>query len=360
MSVSKQLYFSILYLAIVSLGYAQISEIKEIKDLKKVLDSINTMSPKTLVVFDIDDTLLTADQFMGSDKWYDWQTKPVIKDENQKLIPPELRYNKPAIYGMVDMMFELGTMSLTQEDAADIINTIDEQHDVLLLTARSPTSRGATMRELKANGIRFNQNQVADGPKVWKFEYQDRISGKNKVRSVSYIQNVFMVQGADKGKALFDLLGQKQEKYDTVILVDDKDYNLENMKYACAKHQKSFIGFHYTNIDKTITDKNRKDALNAQLIIDALLQAHFPKRYQQLNDHPSNFYVEVIHNGRYYLIGQSEIVTTFFKQHELAYSETKIGAGPNGETVVIQIDKKNPHLQKRLWQTFSEKHLSEK
>ena len=52
--------------------------------------------------------------------------------------------------------------------------------------------------------------------------------------------------------------------------------------------------------------------------------------------------------------------TTFFKQHELAYSETKIGAGPNGETVVIQIDKKNPHLQKRLWQTFSEKHLSEK
>ena len=64
---------------LVSLSASCIAKTKiynHVKDLNFVsqqvkMDDVNKKS--TLVIFDIDDTLLEAKNFVGSGKWYDWQ-----------------------------------------------------------------------------------------------------------------------------------------------------------------------------------------------------------------------------------------------------------------------------------------------
>ncbi len=58
------------------------------------------------------------------------------------------------------------------------------------------------------------------------------------------------------------------------------------------------------------------------------------------------------YKGRIYVIG-NEKTNEAFKQHKhLPYTKTLIGAGPMGETVVFEVDKKDPALAERLVATF--------
>jgi ABC-type microcin C transport system duplicated ATPase subunit YejF len=51
---------------------------------------------------------------------------------------------------------------------------------------------------------------------------------------------------------------------------------------------------------------------------------------------------------RIYVIGQSKTSESFQAHHHLPYTRTLLGAGPQGETVVFEVDKKNPALADRL------------
>lgn len=67
------------------------------------------------------------------------------------------------------------------------------------------------------------------------------------------------------------------------------------------------------------------------------------------------YYAEEKHDGRYYVIGDNSTHDMFKKTHHLPYTKTLIGAGPKGESVVIEVNKKNPHLATRLEATFRQR-----
>ncbi|MEM7396363.1 MAG: hypothetical protein AAF492_28845, partial [Verrucomicrobiota bacterium] len=69
------------------------------------------------------------------------------------------------------------------------------------------------------------------------------------------------------------------------------------------------------------------------------------------------YYAEEEHDGRIYLLGSALSQLKFLNSKHLPYTQTMIGEGPAGETVIVEVDKKNPALQQRLWSAFKEKHL---
>ncbi len=77
------------------------------------------------------------------------------------------------------------------------------------------------------------------------------------------------------------------------------------------------------------------------------------------NDQEANFYVEVEHEGRIYVIGKPATFATFNTTHELPYRVTYIGAGPKGQSVVIEAEAKELFLQARLRRTYEAKHDTE-
>lgn len=78
--------------ALPTLSYAQVKNIVtgEYSAVSKIITEKETLYPsdKILLVFDIDNTLLTSGTRIGGDIWYQWQTDklPLKPDDSQKFL----------------------------------------------------------------------------------------------------------------------------------------------------------------------------------------------------------------------------------------------------------------------------------
>ncbi|MBK8283794.1 MAG: DUF2608 domain-containing protein [Ahniella sp.] len=118
------------------------SIVDEVKDLNAITTALEAAKgKKTLLVLDIDDTLLTSAVFFGSDAWYEWD----------KTLPEDQRVS--CKFDLIAMNFEAGTQVLTQPDAPALVNGLTV--DRLMLTSRGANYRGGTIRELKQFGYQL-------------------------------------------------------------------------------------------------------------------------------------------------------------------------------------------------------------
>ena len=58
---------------------------------------------------------------------------------------------------------------------------------------------------------------------------------------------------------------------------------------------------------------------------------------------------------RLYVISNPETIASFKATGHLPFTKTFIGAGPNKETVVVEVDKDDKTLADNLWKAFNEK-----
>ena len=117
------------------------SEVRASRDLADIAPALaESGSRRTLLVLDIDDTLLTSDGFFGSDKWYEWQ----------KTLPAGDPGKVPCLFDVISLNYETGGQRPTQPDGPALVNAL--QVDKLLLTSRNPLYRGGTLRTLRDAG----------------------------------------------------------------------------------------------------------------------------------------------------------------------------------------------------------------
>jgi prepilin-type processing-associated H-X9-DG protein len=249
-----------------------VSQIVKVEDLSVAIEQTRALPLRsTLVVFDIDDTLLTATEFFGSDKWYDWQRGRALSPNGQRLAIAEAdKVN--CLFDTLGITYEIATNRPTQENMASLVNHVD--NDLLMLTARSGNYRAATMRELSYNGLEFNDKALT--PKGVGYHYNFTHDGRSA--NMSYVDGVFMVQGMDKGVLLLDLLSRVGRTYEAVIFVDDKTHNIDNMAKALKKANIDFYGFQYVKIDKTVSLEEVTQAQAAASDLKKLLNQHFSER----------------------------------------------------------------------------------
>ena len=166
------------------------SEVRDITDLAAVAPALAESRERTLLVLDIDDTLLTSAGFYGSDTWYEWQHKLPANDPDKV----------PCIFSLIALNYEAGTQLPTQADGPALINAIHA--DKLLLTSRSAFYRGGTLRTLASAGYSLPAmlGGITEG-RSWDF----RKAPDARPMRVVYDQGLFMTTGQDKGKVLLDL-----------------------------------------------------------------------------------------------------------------------------------------------------------
>lgn len=246
-------------------------------DLHDAVVQANTLDAQTtLVVFDIDDTLLTATEFFGSDKWYDWQRGRAL-NERGAVIPTGDAEKVNCLFDTLGMVFEIATNKPSQPNMANLVHSVN--NDVVILTARSGAYRAATMRELARNDLDFTDKSLTS-PDVG-LHYDVTLNGRTA--TVSYVDGVFMVQGMDKGVLLLDLLERTGREYSSVVFVDDKQHNIDNMADALKSAGINFYGYHYTRISKTVTPEEVAQANAARIALGELLNTHFEDRAEHIN-----------------------------------------------------------------------------
>lgn len=246
-------------------------------DLQDAVAQANTLDAQTtLVVFDIDDTLLTATEFFGSDKWYDWQRGRAL-NESGAVIPTREAEKVNCLFDTLGMVFEIATNKPSQPNMANLVHSVN--NDVVILTARSGAYRAATMRELARNDLDFTDKSLTSPDVGLHYDY----TLGDRTATVSYVDGVFMVQGMNKGVMLLDLLERTGHQYSSVVFVDDKQHNIDNMGDALKSAGINFYGYHYTRISKRVTPEEVAQANAARAALGELLNTHFEDRAEYIN-----------------------------------------------------------------------------
>jgi Protein of unknown function (DUF2608) len=245
------------------------SLITEIKNLAEVSGYLKSKSA-TLLVLDVDDTLLTSPVFFGSDRWYGWQSA-LPKGDPRKLT---------CLFEVGAMNYESGFQVPTQADGPTLINALPG--DRLILTARGSVNRGATIRELAKAEYRLPETLSRSSEGII---YGYRSSSSSQPITVSYNDGVFMVAGQDKGLLLLDLLARLERKYERVVLVDDGRRNIEAMAAALKEAGIDYHGLWYTRIDKSKpTPEEEQAGVSGWETWQALLSKNYPGRLERIRE----------------------------------------------------------------------------
>ena len=250
------------------------SEVRASHDLADIAPALAESTKRTLLVLDIDDTLLTSDGFFGSDKWYEWQ----------KTLPASDPGKVPCLFDVISLNYETGGQRATQPDGPALVNAV--QVDKLLLTSRNPLYRGGTLRTLRDAGYALPAPLAgqADGSS-WDFR---KAPDAAPVR-ITYDQGVFMTTGQDKGLALLALLQRLHTRYDRVVLVDDGKKNIDNMQNALRKAGVDYLGLHYLRVDKSIAAADAQAGRAGWQAWQRLLGEVYPQRLQALQQRQCDY-----------------------------------------------------------------------
>lgn len=233
-------------------------------------------SKNTLIVFDIDNTLLTSNVDLGGDIWYQWQS--------QKLpVTPTREQIVPCLYeDAIGLLYKLGTMKPTERQVPSlIIHWQQGGHDVIALTARAPNVRPATERALTRHGIDFTPSAVGhEGTNAP--VYQNMLTLSDQTREMSYMKGIMMTTGLNKGEALKYLIKRTGEDYRAIVFVDDSINNITNMTDSYKNIDKvDLTAIHYTYIEQQRI--KQFGALLTQQQADSMA-TQWKELDQQLND----------------------------------------------------------------------------
>lgn len=274
--------------AIMGLDNAYSGQYQTIDSFQPVADLLFDFSlpaATTLVVFDIDDTLLESINFVGSDAWYRWQTwsagKPPVYSPSGGRIEIAADQKFTCLYEALSTLYGYGVYQPTEESVPAIVSKAAATYDLILLTSRSPYYRGATERELQRSiyaGLPDEQ-LLEDQTAVYAFV----LGG----RQVSYQNGIVMSTGAPKGEVLEQVLNEinvrnkTDKKYDNIVFVDDGHKNIVDMlKVWNDKEGVDLHAFFYTRVNKCISDQDIETSMLAKRNFDEFLESSFPDGYQ--------------------------------------------------------------------------------
>ncbi len=234
------------------------------------MHSAGNPDDRILVVFDIDDTLLTSTQFFGGDRWFRWQDgDPVNTDDGQTIIIDQDDVLQ-CIYSKLNALYELARFRPTQEDAHEIVARLQKNHSVTALTSRAPGARTGTERELERAGMNLATSHLM--PLDHSLHYQ--MSG----RGVSYANGIVMSTGLDKGIVLDAVLTKVGKSYDAIFFIDDGAENLANVNAFWKDRSAPVRLYHYTRIDKAVTNRELADAVATNRKLNDFLKSAYPDR----------------------------------------------------------------------------------
>lgn len=208
------------------------AEVREIKSMSEILPEIR---PTTLLVFDLDNTLVEPSGNIGSDQWYDYIVKALRRDG---LDEAAAEAHAGALWTRM-----LGAVKVKPvEDLTPILVREQQKRGlkILALTARGPEDAPATFAQLKAIGLDLAASAVAK---------EDMPAGPKGL----YSRGVFFVgDGPDKGEALLSFLDKIALRPTRVVFVDDKPHHARSVDAVMTAAGIPCVAFRYGAADEKV------------------------------------------------------------------------------------------------------------
>jgi hypothetical protein len=92
-----------------------------------------------------------------------------------------------------------------------------------------------------------------------------------------------MVAGQNKGLALVDLMQHMQITYDRVVLVDDGEKHINDVRDAMTAAGIEYRGVRYNRIDKGVDASREQQGIEGWRAWQELLSRTYPERLKRMN-----------------------------------------------------------------------------
>ncbi len=239
-----------LCLSFVSFAHAKIIETDHFEDILSEIDQ------NTLVLIDIDDTLINTTSMLGNTSWWNYFVSKIL---NAHLPLEKVR---PQINEVIQKILQRIPMELVETDSADIIKKLQLQGTLALaLTGRSRKSDYikdadlCTHEHLAQVGIDFTQTAI---PKHMK----DKVC-----HFFSY--GIIFTDYQDKGPFLKDFIGTMGFYPEKIVFIDDQLNQIKSVENAMASLRIPTVGFRYGRLDNL---HKQFDPLLVNIQLEALIR----------------------------------------------------------------------------------------
>ena len=234
----------------------------DVREISTMAEIRSELTPTTLLVFDIDNTLIEPIGNIGSDQWYYYLVKAIARDE--KTLTADAAETKAG-----DLWTKTIKTVAVQPVEAITPALIREQQKrglkIMALTARGIEDAEATFRQLKDIGV----DLTATAPR------KEDLATEQKGL---YSRGVFFVgEGPDKGKTLVAFLKKIGLRPAKIVFADDKPHHAKNVDAALTAAGIPSVSFRYGAADAKVRAFNEVmseagDKPNADLLFHGRTQ----------------------------------------------------------------------------------------
>jgi len=201
-------------------------------------DSLQTVAKhadkETLVIFDLDNTVMETRQYLGSDVWLCHEINVLKKAglcENEALEKMLL------LYYLIHFFKDMKAI----QNAPDIISQLQKKGiGTIALTNRSIPLLNITIEQLKKIGIDFTVKTIFDA------ELDIAVTHFGK-----YKRGIIFCASNNKGKLLFHFFEKIGYTPKKIIYIDDKLKYVTSVETEAKKHGIPFIGIRFSGTDET-------------------------------------------------------------------------------------------------------------
>lgn len=239
MMMKKSLFIFLVILCVQTIN----TKIIETCNIADVLSHID--GPETVVVFDIDNTLIKPESDLGGDQWFMHITTHIMKNMNI-CFNEALKITLPFYFHVNNFINIIPVEPITPH----IIQLLNAEHiPTLALTTRSLPFKEQTNIQLTLAGIHFSHEMLP------RYEIDCSFNCP-----ALYSHGIIFAGNNDKGTLLLHMLNFFAVKPKKIIFVDDKMKNIISVEDALKKKNIAFTGIRYARLDSEVARFNADKA----------------------------------------------------------------------------------------------------
>jgi Protein of unknown function (DUF2608) len=228
-------FFSLFVLSLHSL---LLGSLIEVSHFREILDYI---TPQTVFVLDIDETLFIPAQTLGSDVWF----RNRIEDLKIQGTTPQTALD--LALAEWEAIRRITDVKIVEEGTERVIQTMQEHGlKVMCMTTQRAEISTCTIQQLNALQMNFSKNGL----------FKQEINFYHPTH-ILFRQGILFTGGASKGAALlkfFDLIGYSPVR---IVFINDKATHLIDVQQAVEKRGIDFVGLRYGYTDQKVASYNK-------------------------------------------------------------------------------------------------------
>ncbi|NDD57740.1 MAG: DUF2608 domain-containing protein [Chlamydiae bacterium] len=217
------------FLVLVSIFFSSIASAKiiEIQSFKELPSYVNE---KTLLLLDIDDTLLIPSHMLGCDEWFNHRIKFYV-DQGM-----DAKLSLEKTLGEWEAIRHLSNMEIVEKGTESILQDLQKDG----FTVMGLTTQGVGLSHCTINHLLQNQIELFSSA-----PFKEPFYFEQKNRGVLFRKGVLFTAGTDKGICLFKLCDHFGYVPQKIVFINDKATHLQEIEAEAAKRGVEFIGLRY-------------------------------------------------------------------------------------------------------------------